>query len=110
MKFIKYILSLVFLLISFSVYAQNTTHYVEIKTMKFVPEVIEVAVGDSIIWTNKDIVEHNVVSRAEKGWKSENLKMNESFAVKIDSHEDVEYLCTLHPVMIGKVKIQAEGK
>jgi len=83
---------------------KSVTHYVEIKQMKFIPEVLEVAPGDSVIWTNRDIVEHNVFKQNNQSWKSQNLKMGESFSQKITG-SNVEYICTLHPVMKGRIVI-----
>lgn len=70
--------------------------------MKFIPEVLEVAQGDSVIWTNKDIVEHNVFEQSTQSWKSQNLKMGESFSQKITGN-NFDYICTLHPVMKGRI-------
>ncbi|MFA5668682.1 MAG: plastocyanin/azurin family copper-binding protein [Balneolaceae bacterium] len=83
---------------------QPVTHYVEIKQMQFVPAILEVAQGDSVIWTNKDIVEHNVVNESKPGWESKSLKMGEMYALKIEG-KDIDYLCTLHPVMKGRIVI-----
>ncbi len=106
MRSLKLLPLLALLFLACSQKPQGVTHQVEIKLMKFVPDVIEVAVGDSITWTNKDLVEHNVVNKAENGWKSESLKTNESFSVKIESKSDLDYLCTLHPIMTGVIKIK----
>ncbi len=72
--------------------------------MQFVPAILEVAQGDSVIWTNKDIVEHNVVNESKPGWESKSLKMGEMYALKIEG-KDIDYLCTLHPVMKGRIVI-----
>lgn len=70
--------------------------------MQFVPTVLEVAQGDSVIWTNRDIVEHNVANESKPNWKSKSLKMGETYAHKVEG-KDIDYLCTLHPVMKGRI-------
>lgn len=84
------------------------THTVEITQMKFVPETISVAPGDSIIWINRDIVEHDVVDKTDGMLKSEHLKMGESYAVKLDKVEAgkvFNYICSLHPIMKGQINV-----
>ena len=47
--------------------AAGKTHTVRIEGMKFVPERIEVAAGDTIVWTNEDFLPHRVTARAGQG-------------------------------------------
>ena len=49
-----------------AVHAAGKTHTVRIEGMKFVPERVEVAAGDTIVWTNKDIVPHTVTAAEAK--------------------------------------------
>ncbi len=88
---------------------KGETHVVEIKQMKFVPQTLTVAPGDSIKWVNRDIVEHDVVDKTDKLLVSKSLKMGEWYAVKISKSEtdgQIDYICTLHPVMKGRIKIE----
>lgn len=85
---------------------QTETHYIEIKQMQFVPAELEVAPGDSVIWTNEDIVQHNVVEENDGSWESEFLSKGESFGIKITESGTLSYLCTIHPVMKGKIMIK----
>ncbi len=106
MRHLSFITLLVFGLIYFGCSStpahKAKTHIVEIKQMKFVPETISVAPGDSIIWINRDFVEHTVVDETDGLLNSKHLKMDESYAVKLDKVEVgkvINYICSLHRVM-----------
>ena len=43
-------------------HAAGKSHAVRIEGMKFVPERLEVAVGDAVVWTNKDFLAHTVTA------------------------------------------------
>ena len=43
--------------------AAGKTHSVRIEGMKFIPERLEVAAGDTVVWTNKDFLPHSVTAR-----------------------------------------------
>src|SRR5882762_8231817 len=50
--------------------AAGKTHAVRIEGMKFVPERLEVAAGDTVVWNNKDFLPHSVTAseaRVESG-------------------------------------------
>ncbi|WP_409070344.1 plastocyanin/azurin family copper-binding protein [Aliifodinibius sp. S!AR15-10] len=82
------------------------THIVEIKKMKFIPSEITVAPGDSVQWINRDIVAHNVTEEFSTDWKSPDLKIGESFTLQVNNTES--YLCTLHPVMTGRIILKGD--
>lgn len=82
------------------------THHVTIEQMKFVPDVLEVAPGDSVVWTNEDLVQHNVVNKASNGWESDFISKGESFGIKVEGSGTLDYLCTIHPVMTAKIVIK----
>ena len=73
--------------------------------MKFVPERIEVAAGDSIVWTNKDFLPHSVTAAAAKV-ESGDLGQERSFRWVARSKGEMPYLCRLHPVMRGVVVVR----
>lgn len=80
------------------------TYTVEIKDMKFVPAVLSVNKGDIVIWINKDMVMHDVTGQKAKSWKSPPLSQGKSWKKVIT--EDVDYFCSFHPVMKGKVELR----
>ena len=46
-----------------SVAGQPETHTVTMEGMRFQPEVLVVAPGDTIVWVNKDLVPHTATSK-----------------------------------------------
>lgn len=84
-------------------------HRVVIDGMAFAPKVVAVRPGDTITWVNKDIFVHNVTA-AQAGFRSGDLKPGQSWRHMVRQGEGFDYLCTLHPVMTGRVQIEGEAK
>lgn len=76
---------------------------VRISMMKFNPEVINVNVGDSIVWINEDMVEHDVTEES-KTWTSNSIPANDG-VWKMEITEGFSYFCSIHPTMVGTVNI-----
>ena len=96
---------LLFLVGSVAAHAAGKTHAVRIEGMKFVPERVEVAAGDTIVWTNKDIVPHTVTA-AEAKVESGELQTDKSFKLVAKKPGEMPYICRLHPVMHGVVVVK----
>jgi plastocyanin len=79
-------------------------HVVEIKGMKFVPEEIIVAKGDTIEWVNKDITTHDVTEEPTKAWTSSKIPYGKSWRMTVKNNAD--YFCSIHLVMKGKIITQ----
>jgi plastocyanin len=79
-------------------------HRVVIDGMAFTPKVVSVRPGDTITWVNRDMFVHNVTAAA-KGISSGDLKPGQSWRHKVRQEETFDYLCTLHPVMTGRVEV-----
>ena len=73
--------------------------------MKFVPERIEVAAGDTIVWTNKDFLPHSVTA-PESNVESGDLGQNKSYRFVARNKGEMKYVCRLHPVMHGVVVVK----
>jgi plastocyanin len=86
-------------------HAAGKTHAVRIEGMKFVPERVEVAAGDTIVWTNKDIVPHTVTA-AQAKVESGELQTGKSFKFVARKPGEMSYICRLHPVMHGVVVVK----
>ncbi len=80
------------------------THKVEIKSMQFQPSQLTVQKGDTVIFTNKDIVVHDVTEEKNKSWSSLPLSTNQSYTIVVN--ESADYYCSIHPVMKGKLMMQ----
>lgn len=83
---------------------QPKVYTVEIKDMKFVPDDITVKQGDTIIWINHDMMAHDVTEEGEKLWTSSVIPPGNSWKREITS--SVNYYCSIHVVMKGKIKVQ----
>lgn len=85
---------------------KNTSsfHTVEIKQMKFQPNELKVHKGDTVLWINKDITDHDVTEETKKAWTSSKLSMGESWTKVVN--ESAEYFCSLHVVMKGKLIVE----
>jgi len=73
--------------------------------MKFVPERIEVAAGDTIVWTNKDFLPHSVTAAGAKV-ESGDLGQGKTFSFVARRKGEMKYICRLHPVMQGVVVVR----
>ena len=73
--------------------------------MKFVPDRLEVAVGDRITWTNRDFVPHSVTAK-ERGIESGDLTEGKSFNYVARKPGAIDYICRLHPVMHGTIVVK----
>ncbi len=75
-------------------------HTVEIIQMEFRPAVLKVRKGDTVIFVNKDIVDHDV-TEIKKAWHSPPLAAGKSW--KWIATKSADYYCSIHLVMKGKI-------
>ena len=101
------VLSLVLLLTGCSkdesVPITNKTHIVKIDQMKFIPERLDVNKGDTVVWVNKDYVQHDITDKNKKEWTSGVLDKDMKWSKVITKDED--YYCSIHVVMNGIIRI-----
>jgi plastocyanin len=75
------------------------------------PNPAEVKAGESVTWTNDDSQIHTATSGAVgaedsgKVFDSSILSPKATFDFKFDQPGEVDYYCTLHPQMVGKVVV-----
>ncbi|KQV41020.1 cupredoxin family copper-binding protein [Massilia sp. Root335] len=79
-------------------------HHVVIDGMKFSPQVVQVKAGDTIVWENHDMFVHNVTAAAARV-SSGDLAPGKSWRWVVPAGTSFDYLCTLHPVMKGRVDV-----
>ena len=75
-----------------------------IDNFTFNPATVNIAVGQSIKWTNRDDIPHTVVEN-NKLFKSAVLDTNDTFTHTFDKPGTVDYYCSIHPHMTGKVVV-----
>jgi plastocyanin len=81
------------------------THTVTIENMRFQPEALTVARGDTIAWVNRDLVPHTATSQAG-GFDSQRIQAGESWTFTVRTKGDFAYLCTYHPTMKAVLRVQ----
>jgi plastocyanin len=75
----------------------------------YAPPEVQVAAGNSIKWTNDDNVIHTVTQGKPSeganstGFSSGPIQPGGTFVHFFDESGTIDYFCTIHPHMIGKV-------
>lgn len=82
----------------------QTALAVSIVQMKFQPETLRVHQGDTVVFTNKDLVDHDATALPDSAWASPALKTGESWSLVADKSTD--YFCSLHVVMRGRLEVE----
>lgn len=81
-----------------------TAHAVSIAQMKFIPETLRVHLGDTVVFTNKDVVDHDATALPDSSWSSHALHPGESWKWVADTSSD--YFCSIHVVMRGTIVVE----
>jgi len=76
---------------------------VSIRDFAFQPATVTVRVGDTVTWTNRDDVIHNV--QWSGGSASPDLENGESYSRTFTSTGVFSYICGPHPFMTGSVRV-----
>jgi plastocyanin len=85
--------------------AHPKAHVVLGRGVAWQPKELEVQRGDTVEWRNADIVPHNV--RADRrAFTSKDLPPGASFKWRARKRGTYPYRCTLHPEMIGTVRVR----
>ena len=84
---------------------ETRTHTVTIEGMRFQPESISVAPGDTIVWVNKDLFPHTATSEAG-GFDSKEIQAEKSWRYTVQEKGDYPYVCTFHPTMKGMLSVK----
>ena len=84
---------------------QPKTHTVTIEGMRFLPDALTVARGDTIVWVNKDMVPHTATSKAGD-FDSKVIESDKSWKYTIRKRGAFAYICTLHPTMKAMLHVK----
>lgn len=81
---------------------------ITIEKFAFNPATLTVKPGSSVTWTNRDGVDHTIVtdSGSPVQFKSENLANGASFSFTFAQPGTYTYRCSIHPSMKGTVLVQ----
>ncbi len=91
-------------LVATSVRAGTTT--VAIRNNDFVPPRITIRVGDTVTWTNEDLVPHDAFA-TDESWQTSMLTTGQSGSITFTTVGTVPYVCSLHLFMRGEVVVEA---
>lgn len=85
----------------------HTEHVVEIINFGFSPAKLEIKVGDTVKFVNRDEIRHSATAE-DKSFNSELLGKDESKTFTFDKQGEYSYFCIPHPGMKGSINVNAE--
>lgn len=81
------------------------SHTVEIRGFAYLPATLEVAVGDTVVWINRDVLPHTATQDG-RGWDSGSINTGQAWRLIAASPGSQPYYCAFHPVMRGKLVVR----
>ncbi len=69
----------------------------------FHPETLKVRAGDTVVFINRDIVDHDVTDHDDDAYASGTLKPGDVWKHVFES--DANYYCSLHVIMEGRIEV-----
>jgi plastocyanin len=75
------------------------------RDIKFDPENATAQAGQEICWPNEDTIDHNVVAQSGADFESDLYGQGETFTATVEEAGTVEYVCTIHPAMVGTIEV-----
>lgn len=84
--------------------AAHKVDTVVIQQMQFMPAQVKANVGDTIVWINKDMVDHDVTSQKSNSFYSDTIAVGNSWKMAVT--DSAAYRCSIHPSMIGQILIK----
>ena len=85
------------------------TRTVTIEGTRFDPETLDVRVGDSIVWINKDPFPHTATSTTG-AFDSHEIAADKSWTFTATKSGTFPYVCAFHPTMKGVIRVSAEKR
>jgi plastocyanin len=85
----------------------HATVNVTVQNFAFSPPTVTVAPGTTVVWTNKDSVNHTVTSDTGAWSDSGSLATNRTFSHTFAKAGTYPYHCAIHPSMTAKVIVSA---
>lgn len=80
---------------------------VSMKDIQFVPKVVTAKVGQTIVWTNDESVQHDVRALEGAKFQSELFGKGGTYEYTAKKVGTIEYDCSVHPGMVGTLKVVA---
>ena len=82
--------------------AHNGTVHVTIDRLAFEPAEIEVRVGETVEWTNRDRIAHSATVKG--GWEVM-IPPGKVATRVVEAGDTVDYYCRFHPNMKGRIVV-----
>ena len=76
---------------------------VHIDNFSFAPNPLDVKVGTTVTWTNRDDIPHTVVCAGK--FRSKTMDTDGTFSFTFMEPGEYKYFCSLHPHMTGSIKV-----
>ena len=80
-------------------------HTVLIEGMRYQPEGLTVAVGDTVVWINRDMVPHTATSASGR-FDSNEIAPGKSWTHTVRATGEFAYICTYHPLMKAVLRVR----
>ena len=77
------------------------TDTVVIAQMQFTPAELNVKIGDTVVWINKGMVDHDITSDKNGSFYSDTLHAGKTW--KMTVKDSGAYHCSIHPTMEGRL-------
>ncbi|NNE22432.1 MAG: cupredoxin family copper-binding protein [Rhizobiales bacterium] len=84
--------------------AEPRKHVVEISGFKFKPASLNVQVGDTVHWINRDIAPHTATADDES-WDTGQIDKDQQRSIVVDRDTPQAYFCRFHPAMKGRLVV-----
>lgn len=103
---------------------EPASNAIDVANIAYTPEVLEIAVGEKVVWTNKDESVHHTVTSGTPGEdgvpgvsKGEPAKpdgafdgdlpdASSTFTFRFDDAGTFDYFCAVHPSMTGTIVVR----
>jgi len=83
-----------------------SNHEVDIIGFKFEPATFVVRAGDTITWTNRDLVPHTATAR-DKSWDTGRIDKGKSASIVCQPNMEAAYFCRFHPAMKAGLEVDS---
>jgi plastocyanin len=84
--------------------AEQRTIEIVIEHFAFVPSAVEVTPGDTVVFTNRDIVPHTATA-VDGSWSTADIARGRSETLMVPPEGAGSYVCRYHPAMRGQLVI-----
>jgi len=80
-------------------------HTVLMEGMRFQPEGLTVAAGDTVVWINRDLVPHTATSASGR-FDSNEIAPGKTWTYTVRATGEFAYICSYHPLMKAILRVR----